>query len=290
MPGFAMNSATTFYLTATIVGLVLALQITHFWWRCNKDRTITFWAAASWMFVATDCLFTLRAVLPRLLERAGPAACVTAAHGLLVLGAQRTAGIKLRVRLVAAAVALHFLGLLLVFDKAQFPNGHAIFNRLFWSGFCFACFACLRRTSRWFWASLNSPAAVFLIQGCFLVARMLVAVVVSGLGLSTWIPVLQYVDFVNVILFDGALFISLLLALLHLRQEEIAAQRSEMRTLSGLLPVCAWCKKVRDDEGYWREITDYFAQKNRVKLTHGICQECRDKIQATVVPFQVDDP
>jgi hypothetical protein len=85
-------------------------------------------------------------------------------------------------------------------------------------------------------------------------------------------PVLIFLDQVDVVLFNSALFISLLLAFLHLRQEAIASTQVEMQTLSGLLPICAWCKKVRDDDGYWREIADYFDRKG--KLTHGICRSC----------------
>lgn len=48
----------------------------------------------------------------------------------------------------------------------------------------------------------------------------------------------------------------------------------DVRILKGLLPVCAWCKKVRDDEGYWKMIEEYIEAHSDMSVTHGICPEC----------------
>jgi DNA-binding response OmpR family regulator len=53
--------------------------------------------------------------------------------------------------------------------------------------------------------------------------------------------------------------------------EETLAQ---VKTLSGLLPICARCKKIRDDNGYWNQIETYLSEHARVDFTHGICPEC----------------
>ncbi|MND03106.1 hypothetical protein D3C83_227720 [compost metagenome] len=47
-----------------------------------------------------------------------------------------------------------------------------------------------------------------------------------------------------------------------------------MQALTGLLPICAWCKKVRDDDGYWRQVEVYFARRDHIQFTHGICTDC----------------
>lgn len=54
----------------------------------------------------------------------------------------------------------------------------------------------------------------------------------------------------------------------------------ELKVLSGLLPICAWCKKVRDDHGYWSQIEAYLAARTDTQVTHGICPECNDKLLA----------
>ena len=52
---------------------------------------------------------------------------------------------------------------------------------------------------------------------------------------------------------------------------------SEVKTLSGLLPICASCKKIRDDQGYWNQIESYMAKRIDVKFSHGLCPNCAGK-------------
>jgi len=49
---------------------------------------------------------------------------------------------------------------------------------------------------------------------------------------------------------------------------------SNIKTLSGLLPICAGCKRVRDDRGYWTQVEDYVAKRSEVTFSHGLCPEC----------------
>jgi hypothetical protein len=53
---------------------------------------------------------------------------------------------------------------------------------------------------------------------------------------------------------------------------------SQIETLQTLLPLCAWCKKVRNDSGYWDQIEKYITKNSGAKITHGICPECQDKM------------
>ncbi len=61
------------------------------------------------------------------------------------------------------------------------------------------------------------------------------------------------------------------------RREQAEA---EVKTLSGLLPICAWCKKIRDDSGYWNQIESYIQMHTRAEFTHGICPECASRIHS----------
>ena len=54
----------------------------------------------------------------------------------------------------------------------------------------------------------------------------------------------------------------------------------ELKVLSGLLPMCAWCKKIRDDHGYWSKIEAYLSARTGAEFTHGICPECTKKMIA----------
>ena len=51
-----------------------------------------------------------------------------------------------------------------------------------------------------------------------------------------------------------------------------------MKQLQGLLPICAYCKKIRDDGNYWRQVESYLTEHSGVQFSHGICPECYEKL------------
>lgn len=59
---------------------------------------------------------------------------------------------------------------------------------------------------------------------------------------------------------------------------ELQKALSEIKTLSGLLPICASCKKIRDDKGYWNKIEGYIQKHSDAQFSHGMCPECSDEI------------
>jgi PAS domain S-box-containing protein len=58
---------------------------------------------------------------------------------------------------------------------------------------------------------------------------------------------------------------------------ELQEALEKIKTLKGLIPICAWCKKIRDDDGYWEKVEDYIQQHSSASFTHGICPECLEK-------------
>jgi len=48
----------------------------------------------------------------------------------------------------------------------------------------------------------------------------------------------------------------------------------EVKTLRGIIPICASCKKVRDEEGYWRQVEEYVRDHSEANFTHGLCESC----------------
>ena len=59
---------------------------------------------------------------------------------------------------------------------------------------------------------------------------------------------------------------------------ELQDALTKVKILSGLLPICASCKKIRDDEGYWNQVEEYIERHSEVTFTHGICPECMKKL------------
>jgi len=64
---------------------------------------------------------------------------------------------------------------------------------------------------------------------------------------------------------------------LNMLADEIADSVLRVKKLSGLLPICAWCKKLRDDKGYWKSVEEYISEHAKAEFTHGMCPECCNK-------------
>jgi hypothetical protein len=72
---------------------------------------------------------------------------------------------------------------------------------------------------------------------------------------------------------------------------ELAEAFERVRTLRGLVPICAHCKKIRDDTGFWQKVETYVESHSHAEFTHGLCPEClealKDQFEAVVPP---EDP
>ncbi|MBW1788755.1 MAG: hypothetical protein JRK53_19390 [Deltaproteobacteria bacterium] len=60
-------------------------------------------------------------------------------------------------------------------------------------------------------------------------------------------------------------------------KEKLETALSEIKTLSGMLPICSHCKKIRDDKGYWNQIETYIRDHTGVEFSHSICEDCAKK-------------
>jgi HAMP domain-containing protein len=71
--------------------------------------------------------------------------------------------------------------------------------------------------------------------------------------------------------------------------KELQQALSEVRTLTGLLPICSHCKKIRDDKGYWNSIESYIHEHSEAEFSHSICRECAEKLYPDMDLYG-DDP
>jgi PAS domain S-box-containing protein len=62
--------------------------------------------------------------------------------------------------------------------------------------------------------------------------------------------------------------------------EELTESLKQVNTLNGLLPICASCKRIRDDRGYWQQVETYIADHTNADFTHGICPDCLEKFKS----------
>ena len=64
---------------------------------------------------------------------------------------------------------------------------------------------------------------------------------------------------------------------LRKREKELEAALEEIKTLTGILPICSYCKQIRNDDGYWQQVEEYISQHSDALFSHGICPACYNK-------------
>lgn len=95
---------------------------------------------------------------------------------------------------------------------------------------------------------------------------ILTLLVIPVLYLSIYRPMARHIHTLQLIRADRERLIA-----------ELQDADEQVKTLSGLLPICAWCKKIRDPEGKWSEIEEYVQMHTDADFTHSICPECRKR-------------
>lgn len=69
---------------------------------------------------------------------------------------------------------------------------------------------------------------------------------------------------------------------------DLTAALAQVKKLSGFLPICASCKKIRDDQGYWRQVEEYIREHSEAEFSHSICPECAKRLYPDIYRGKVD--
>jgi hypothetical protein len=92
-----------------------------------------------------------------------------------------------------------------------------------------------------------------------------------------------YVEVAKVVLSDGPATVAFIIDVTERKRAELERERliselqealAKVKTLSGLLPICSYCKKIRDDKGYWHQVDSYIKRHSLANFTHGFCPDC----------------
>jgi hypothetical protein len=67
--------------------------------------------------------------------------------------------------------------------------------------------------------------------------------------------------------------------MVSLRTSDLTQALAEVKTLSGLVPICCYCKKIRDDQGFWSQLERYIQERSQAQFSHGICPECEKQVR-----------
>lgn len=74
------------------------------------------------------------------------------------------------------------------------------------------------------------------------------------------------------------------------RNQALQNALANVKALRGLLPICARCKKIRDDGGYWNEVEKYLHTHTEVKFTHGLCPQCTHHFLSSLEGEETNHP
>ena len=75
----------------------------------------------------------------------------------------------------------------------------------------------------------------------------------------------------------GVRIVGLQASLAH-RVQELESALARVKQLQGLLPICSYCKKIRDDKNYWQRVENYISEHSEATFSHGICPDCFEKL------------
>jgi hypothetical protein len=119
-----------------------------------------------------------------------------------------------------------------------------------------------------------------LFQALFLVFRVVYTLLVDR-GIQdfiTYASIVQGLAFVVLIGGNIVLFFGLIIMNSQRVERELLDANKEIKQLRGILPICAHCKKIRDDNGYWSRVESYIQRHSGAQFSHSICPECAKKI------------
>jgi len=75
------------------------------------------------------------------------------------------------------------------------------------------------------------------------------------------------------------------------RVRELEDALADVKHLSGLLPICAYCKKIRNDQNYWQQVECYVSEHSEAQFSHGICPDCYETVVKTELShLRINEP
>ncbi len=117
----------------------------------------------------------------------------------------------------------------------------------------------------WYLSRRMALALSVAAAATWLIADLLARSVYPGVHVEVWNAAFELLTYLAVTWAVGWM---------RAQHDHLVEAASQIRQLKGLLPVCAWCHRVRSDEGYWLSVDSYLRRHTDVQVTHGICPEC----------------
>ncbi|MCG8572087.1 MAG: hypothetical protein MJB14_18285 [Spirochaetes bacterium] len=89
---------------------------------------------------------------------------------------------------------------------------------------------------------------------------------------------IHQLSFIVTVIINITIMITLVIINSERLRNELTAANKKIEDLANLLPICSNCKKIKDDQGYWKDVEEYIEKKTDVTLSHSLCNDCMTKI------------
>lgn len=275
----------TLSFVAAINALILFLWLLSIFTSRKRYPGTTGWIASAFFLFVAMAAISFRGILHDALTVVLGNTCFIASFVLVDLGLRLFAGDRPAFILYVAATSLIAVSFIyFTFFEPQVAIRIAIIS-------CSISFLCVRlawythsRIRRIVMEKTTLLVAVFALLGLWDLTRAVLTLLYepaindfmkSGIIQST-----------TVITFNAASI------LMYAGLVTIHAQRleNELKTLEGFLPICASCKKIRDDRGYWKQVEEYIEHHTDATMTHTICPDCVQKLYPNIDDKKTDSP
>jgi hypothetical protein len=192
-------------------------------------------------------------------------------------------------------IAILALGLTIFLNSKQFFNLARVLTLLIGNFHIFAMVLILGLESGihfYFSAAIIAPLFFYTFKELryillFGTLTIILALLIQFLGIDLK-PIVEIPEKLTTFFFYFSVAGSLLIVFIFVLHFYIELQKAhdEVKVLSGFLPICASCKKIKDDKGYWNQIESYIMKHSDAHFSHLLCEECSDKLYGNEEWFQ----
>lgn len=275
----------TVALFSGLISFVLCFCMLFIYISRKTYKGFLFWVIASFLNALGLMLLSLRSYLPDFITIVTANTLIISSAGFNAYGLEVFYGDKGKKQYYISASIMIFISLIYFTYRDPDVNARIVIISSVWSLlFSYCLYIIYRRTLRQYKEKnlLLSGSLIFLIIANLY--RIFPTVFYEG----------KIIDFMDASVIQGILleinllahiFIATGLIVLNFQRVEydLNTVLREIKTLRGIIPICANCKKIRNDEGVWRQLESYIEEHSEVEFfSHGICPECTKKLYPEV--------
>jgi len=275
----------TVALFSGLISFVLCFCMLFIYISRKTYKGFLFWVIASFLNALGLMLLSLRSYLPDFITIVTANTLIISSAGFNAYGLEVFYGDKGKKQYYISASIMIFISLIYFTYRDPDVNARIVIISSVWSLlFSYCLYIIYRRTLRQYKEKnlLLSGSLIFLIIANLY--RIFPTVFYEG----------KIIDFMDASVIQGILleinllahiFIATGLIVLNFQRVEydLNTVLREIKTLRGIIPICANCKKIRNDEGVWRQLESYIEEHSEVDFfSHGICPECTKKLYPEV--------